>query len=145
MGIFQLNWISLLTNFTYYLFHCKTRKWRLLVAALWRLWASQWWHQVFFCFPGTNTKPNNNKHHRCLLNEWVNEEEMNMLSQLNCEWNSSIVMNIFNFYFRNLMVFLVVMYRCESWTIKKAECQNAFELWYWRRLLRVPWRARRSN
>ena len=41
----------------------------------------------------------------------------------------------------------VVMYGCESWTIKKAECQkiNAFELWCWRRLLRVPWTARRSN
>ena len=45
------------------------------------------------------------------------------------------------------MVFPVVMYGCESWTIKKAECQrlDAFELWYWRRLLRVPWNARRSN
>ena len=45
------------------------------------------------------------------------------------------------------MVFSVVMYRCESWTIKKAECQriDAFELWCWKRLLRVPWAARRSN
>ena len=45
------------------------------------------------------------------------------------------------------MVFLVVMYGCESWTIKKAERQriDAFELWCWRRLLRVPWTARRSN
>ena len=45
------------------------------------------------------------------------------------------------------MVFPVVMYGCESWTIKKAECQriDAFELWCWRRLLRVPWTARRSN
>ena len=45
------------------------------------------------------------------------------------------------------MVFLVVIYGCESWTIKKAECQriDAFELWCWRRLLRVPWTARRSN
>ena len=45
------------------------------------------------------------------------------------------------------MVFPVVMYGCESWTIKKAECQriDAFELWCWRRLLRVPWAARRSN
>ena len=44
------------------------------------------------------------------------------------------------------MVFPVVMYGCESWTIKKAECQriDAFELWCWRRLLRVPWTARRS-
>ena len=45
------------------------------------------------------------------------------------------------------MVFPVVMYRCESWTIKKSECRriDAFELWCWRRLLRVPWTARRSN
>ena len=45
------------------------------------------------------------------------------------------------------MVVPVVMYGCKSWTIKKAECQriDAFELWCWRRLLRVPWTARRSN
>ena len=45
------------------------------------------------------------------------------------------------------MVFPVVMYGCESWTMKKAECQriDTFELWCWRRLLRVPWTARRSN
>ena len=45
------------------------------------------------------------------------------------------------------MVFPVVMYRCESWTVKKAECRriDAFELWCWRRLLRVPWTARKSN
>ena len=45
------------------------------------------------------------------------------------------------------MVFLVVMYGCKSWTTKKAEHQriDAFELWCWRRLLRVPWTARRSN
>ena len=45
------------------------------------------------------------------------------------------------------LVFPIVMYGCESWTIKKAEHQrtDAFELWYWRRLLRVPWTARRSN
>ena len=46
-----------------------------------------------------------------------------------------------------VMVFPVVMYGCETWTIKKAECKriDAFELWCWRRLLRVPWTARRSN
>ena len=46
-----------------------------------------------------------------------------------------------------VMVFPVVMYECESWTIKKIECRriDSFELWYWRRLLRVPWTARRSN
>ena len=45
------------------------------------------------------------------------------------------------------MVFPVVMYECESWTVKKAECWriDAFELWCWRRLLRIPWTARRSN
>ena len=45
------------------------------------------------------------------------------------------------------MVFSVIMYGCESWTIKKAECRrfDTFELWCWRRLLRVPWTARRSN
>ena len=53
-------------------------------------------------------------------------------------WQRSIV---------KTMVFPVVTYRCESWTIKKAEHQwtDAFKLWYWRRLLRVPWTARRSN
>ena len=47
----------------------------------------------------------------------------------------------------HLMVFPVVMYGCESWPVKKAECLriDAFELWCWRRLLRVPWMARRSN
>ena len=45
------------------------------------------------------------------------------------------------------VVFLVLMYGCENWTVKKAECRriDAFELWCWRRLLRVPWTARRSN
>ena len=45
------------------------------------------------------------------------------------------------------MVFPVVMYECENWTMKKAECRgiDAFELWFWRRLLRVPWTASRSN
>ena len=45
------------------------------------------------------------------------------------------------------MVFPVVMFECENWTIKISECQriDAFELWYWRRLLRVPWTARRSS
>ena len=45
------------------------------------------------------------------------------------------------------MIFPVVMHRCESWTIKEAECQiiDVFELWHWRRLLRVSWTARRSN
>ena len=45
------------------------------------------------------------------------------------------------------MVFPIVIYGCESWTVKKAECQriDAFEMWYWTKLLRVPWTARRPN
>ena len=52
-----------------------------------------------------------------------------------------------NFHLVKGMLFPVVIYGCESWTVKKAECQriDAFELWCWRRLLRVPWTARRSN
>ena len=52
-----------------------------------------------------------------------------------------------NFQLVETMVFLLIMYGCESWTVKKAECQriDAFELWCWRRLLRGPWPARRSN
>ena len=51
------------------------------------------------------------------------------------------------FHLVKAMVFSVVMYGCESWTIKKAEHRriDAFELWFWRRLFRVPWTARRSN
>ena len=50
-------------------------------------------------------------------------------------------------YLVKAMVFPIVMYGCDGWTLKKAECQriDAFELWCWRRLLRVPWTARRSN
>ena len=52
-----------------------------------------------------------------------------------------------NVHLVKVMVFSVVMYGCESWTIKKGECRriDAFELWCWRRLLKVPWTARRSN
>ena len=52
-----------------------------------------------------------------------------------------------NFSLVKAMVFPIVMYGCESWTVKKAECRriDAFELWCWRRLLRVPWTARRSS
>ena len=52
-----------------------------------------------------------------------------------------------NFHLVKAMVFPVVMYGCENWTVKKAECWriDAFELWCWRRLVRVPWTARRSN
>ena len=55
--------------------------------------------------------------------------------------------DITKIYLVKAMIFPIVMYGCESWTINKAECQriDAFELWCWRRLLRVPWTVRRSN
>ena len=61
--------------------------------------------------------------------------------------NRSVGLDTTKVHLVKAMVFPVVMYRCESWTIKKAEHQRiyAFELWCWRRLLRVPWTARRSN
>ena len=62
-------------------------------------------------------------------------------------WHFSVIMEKLQLYKVKLWFFPIVMYRCESWTRKKAECQkiDAFELWCWRRLWRVPWMARRSN
>ena len=64
----------------------------------------------------------------------------NMLKSRDITWPTKV-------YLVKAIVFQVFMYGCESWTIKKAESQRIddFELWYWRRLLRVPWTARRSN
>ena len=62
-------------------------------------------------------------------------------------WFLRLVFVLSDLFFDKAMVFPVVIYGCERWTIKKAEHQriDAFELWCWRRLLRVPWTARRSN
>ena len=70
-----------------------------------------------------------------------------MLLQLNSILNNGDITLLTNVHLVKAMVFPVVMYGCESWTVKKAECQriDAFEVWCWRRLLRVPWTARRSN
>ena len=69
-----------------------------------------------------------------------------MISNLDSILKSRDIILPINFPLVKAMVFSVVMYRCESWTVKKAECRiDAFELWYWRRLLTVPWTARRSN
>ena len=70
-----------------------------------------------------------------------------LLTHLGCVLKSRDITLLTKGHVINAMVFPVVMYGCESWTIKKAEHQriNAFELWHWRRLWRVPWTARRSN
>ena len=64
-----------------------------------------------------------------------------------CSWVKAFLLGKTKVCLVKVMVFPVVMYGCENWTIKKAEHQrtDAFELWCWRRLLRVPWTARRSN
>ena len=69
------------------------------------------------------------------------------ITNLDSVWKSTDITLPTNDHIAKAMVFPVVMYRCESWTIKKAERWriDAFELWYWRRLLRVPWTARRSS
>ena len=70
-----------------------------------------------------------------------------VMTNLDCIFNSRDITLSTMVCLAKAMVFPVVMYGCESWTVKKAECQrtDAFELWCWRRLLRVPWTARRSN
>ena len=73
--------------------------------------------------------------------------ERKVMTNLDSILKSRDITLLANVHLVKATVFPVVMYGCESWTIKKAECQrtDAFELWCWRRLLRVPWTARRSN
>ena len=75
---------------------------------------------------------------------WINSETVTCQWEQRVNWCTNIT---FYYSLPTLMVFPVVMYGCESWTVKKAECRrvDAFELWCWRRLLRVLWTARRSN
>ena len=78
---------------------------------------------------------------RCLL---LGRKVMNNLDSI---FKSRDITLPAKFHLVKAMVFSLVMYRCECWTVKKVECQriDTFELWCWRRLLRVPWTARRSN
>ena len=70
-----------------------------------------------------------------------------MMTNLDSVLKSKDIILLTKVHIVKAMVFPVVTYSCESWTIKKAECQriDAFKLWFWRRLLKVPWTARRSN
>ena len=69
------------------------------------------------------------------------------MTNLDCVLKSRHIILLTRVHIVKAMVFPVVMYGCESWTMKKAKCQriDAFELWCWRRLLRVPWTAKRSS
>ena len=82
-----------------------------------------------------------------LLEEGVCYDQCVLLAKLVCRHSCRPCTLLTKVCLIKAMVFPVVMYGCESWTIKKAECQraDAFELWCWRRVLRVPWPARRSN
>ena len=97
-----------------------------------------------FIFLGSKTTADSDCSHeikRCLLLERIVTTNLDSIFKSRDITLSSKVCLV------KAMVFPVVMYGCDSWTVKKAECQriDAFELWCWRRLLRVPWTARRSN
>ena len=97
-----------------------------------------------FTFLGSKITANGDCSHeikRCLL------LGRNVMTNLDSIFKSRDITLPTKLHLVKAMVFPVVMYGCESWTVKKAECWriDAFELWCWRRLLRVPWTARRSN
>ena len=96
---------------------------------------------IFLCFKITADSDYSHEIKRCLLlgrKVMTNQDSILKSRDINLPTNVHLV---------KAMVFPVVMYECESWTVKKAEHRrtDAFELWCWRRLLRVPWTARRSN
>jgi len=102
------------------------------------------WKQWLTTFLGSKITAGgdcNYKIRRCLLLGWK------AMTNLDSILKSRYITLQTNICLVEAMVFPVVIYRCDSWTIKKAECQriDAFELWCWRRVLRVPWTTRRSN
>ena len=97
-----------------------------------------------FIFLGSKITPDGGCRHeikRCLL---LGRKAMTNLDSVLKSRDSTLLTKVHKV---KAMVFPAVMCRCESWTVEKTECQriDALELWYWRRLLRVPWTARRSN
>ena len=107
-------------------------------------WGNQWkqWLTLFFWAPKSlqmMTAANEIKRH-LLLGRKVMTNKDSILKSRDIALSTKL-------HLVKAMVFPVVMYGCESWTVNKAECGriNAFELWYWRRLLGVPWTARRFN
>ena len=101
----------------------------------------KWWETIFLGSKITADSNCSQEIKRCLL------LERKAMTYLDSIFKSRDVTLLTKFCLVKAMVFPVVMYGCESWTIKKAEHRRieAFELWCWRRLLRVPWTARRSN
>ena len=97
-----------------------------------------------FIFLGPKITADDDCHHEIKIHLLLGRKAMTNLDRILKSRGITFQTNI---HLVKAKVFPVVMYRCESWTIKKAEHQRtyAFELWCWRRLLRVPWTARRSN
>ena len=97
-----------------------------------------------FIFLGSKTIADGDCSHKIKICLLLGRKAMTNLDSI---FKSSDITLLAKVHLVKIVVFPVVMYRCESWTIKKAECQrtNAFELWCWRILLRVPWTARRLN
>ena len=102
------------------------------------------WKQTNFIFLGSKITADDDFSHeikRCLL---LGRKAMTNLDSIFKSRDITLPTKV---HLDKAMVFPVITYECESWTIKKAECQktDAFELWCWRRLLRVPWTAKESN
>ena len=97
-----------------------------------------------FIFLGSKITADGDCSHEIKRRLLLGRKVMTNLHSIFKSWNITLSTKI---HLVKAMVFPVVMYGCESWTTKKAECQriDAFELWYWRRLLKVPWTVRRSN
>ena len=109
----------------------------------WQIDAQKWGNSVRFHFGGFQNQWGWDCSHeikRCLLIRSIAMINLDILKSRGITFPTKICVV-------KSMVFIVVIYGCESWTIKKAECWriDAFELWCWRRLLRIPWTARRSN
>ena len=98
----------------------------------------------YFIFLGSKITADGNCNHDIKRHLLLGRKAMTNLDSI---LKSSDITLVTKVHLVKAMVFPIVMYGCESWTIKKAECQrnDTFELWCWRRLLRVPWTARKSN
>ena len=101
-------------------------------------------HSDRFSFLGSKITVDSDCSHEIKRHLFLGRKAMTNLDSI---LKSRDIILLTNIHIVKTMVFPVAMYGCESWTIKKAECKkiNAFRLWCWRRLLRVPWTVRRSN
>ena len=104
----------------------------------------QWKQWQDFIFLGSKITADGDCGHEIKRHLLLGRKVMTNLDSILKSWDITLPTKV---HLVKAMVFPVVMYGCESWTIKKAECQriDAFELWCWQRLLRVPWAARKSN